>query len=462
VKKKVVSGMILATLFIGMFTLAFNIKPVGPSELREEVGVVQTYKLNHIPTRMHGDKDYLYYTDAVAHRTGKLYRVNKADGSEELFFNVGGDMIFVEGDYLYVSESIGLSTNIWKLDKRTAEIIWHWRGYGSSYGYGVGKYGVYGRGAWRGNSFIWKENGTVKWTSDGITRYPDQVLPDLKNDVVIETGLWSTNTIQRVSKVDGSLIWRRRGPTEDMGEATRAVDITDDVIWVEVHKGTYPNQFFYALGKWDRETGETLEIFPELPYRFIAHVGPEGSLTFDFPDERGNALVWEDPKFLRKVNTLTWEVYWTTDLGPPLIYCSEWRPFIDGNYIYLVDWDDPTIIYQFLWRAPAIPATLDINPDTLNLKSKGKWITAYIELPEGYNVNDIDISTVKLNNKIEAELHPTEIGDYDTDGIPDLMVKFDRQELIATLSVGEATLTITGKVNETLFEGSDTIRVIDE
>jgi hypothetical protein len=38
----------------------------------------------------------------------------------------------------------------------------------------------------------------------------------------------------------------------------------------------------------------------------------------------------------------------------------------------------PTNIY-----APAVPssATIDINPDTLNLKSKGKWITCLIELP---------------------------------------------------------------------------------
>ena len=107
-------------------------------------------------------------------------------------------------------------------------------------------------------------------------------------------------------------------------------------------------------------------------------------------------------------------------------------------------------------------ATADVTPSTLNLKSKGKWITSYIELPEGYRVRDIDISTVKLNGEISAELHPTEIGDYDEDGVPDLMVKFNRKELIAIFSVGEATLRITGEVNDTSFEGSDTIRVIEE
>lgn len=115
------------------------------------------------------------------------------------------------------------------------------------------------------------------------------------------------------------------------------------------------------------------------------------------------------------------------------------------------------------WLAtPVVPTTVNIDPDTFNLKSKGQWITAYIELPEEYNVIDFDISAVKLNYRVEAKLHPTEIGDYDTDTIPDLMVKFDRAEVIALLSVGEATLTITGDVAGTPFEGSDTISVIDE
>ena len=109
-----------------------------------------------------------------------------------------------------------------------------------------------------------------------------------------------------------------------------------------------------------------------------------------------------------------------------------------------------------------IDAFVDIDPNTLNLKSRGHWVKTYIELPEGYDVSDIDISTVRLNDEISAELHPTEIGDYDTDGIPDLMVKLNRQDLIAILSAGEATLTITGRVRGTLFKGRDTIRVINE
>jgi len=96
----------------------------------------------------------------------------------------------------------------------------------------------------------------------------------------------------------------------------------------------------------------------------------------------------------------------------------------------------------------------------LALARLGGFVTAYIELPAGYNVNDINISTIILNLEVQAKLNPTKIGDYDEDGIPDLMVKFSRKEVVPLLSVGENTLTITGEVNGEVFEGSDTITAI--
>ncbi len=109
--------------------------------------------------------------------------------------------------------------------------------------------------------------------------------------------------------------------------------------------------------------------------------------------------------------------------------------------------------------------TIDLQPNTLNLRSKGKWLTCYIELPEGYDVNDINVSTVKLlvlGEEVSAEINPTEVDDYDDDGISDLMVKFDRQALIEYLdgATGDVTLRVKGEVAETPFEGEDTITVV--
>jgi hypothetical protein len=112
----------------------------------------------------------------------------------------------------------------------------------------------------------------------------------------------------------------------------------------------------------------------------------------------------------------------------------------------------------------AIKATIDIDPDTLNLKNKGNWITAYIELPAGYNVADINVSTLLLNNLVPAELKPSSFGDEDNDGIVDLMAKFDRATVEGLLEVSEnVEITVSGSlINGTQFVGIDIIRVISK
>ena len=117
------------------------------------------------------------------------------------------------------------------------------------------------------------------------------------------------------------------------------------------------------------------------------------------------------------------------------------------------------------WHYPLGTATIDFKPDTLNLKSKGSVVTVYIyiELPPGYDVSQIDISSIRLNGTITALAEPTEISDYDGNSIPDLMVKFDRAAVQSVLAVGEQVqITITGEVGGIAFEGRDTIRVIDQ
>jgi hypothetical protein len=122
-----------------------------------------------------------------------------------------------------------------------------------------------------------------------------------------------------------------------------------------------------------------------------------------------------------------------------------------------------------LYRQQLVEAAVDIDPDTLNRKSKGKWVTAYIELPQGFDVGDIDIDTVAivavdeatLDDPLYAKLKPTSIGDYDSDGIPDLMVKFDRKDFIDALTPGNRLITLSGELTAgNTFQGNDTIKVI--
>lgn len=120
------------------------------------------------------------------------------------------------------------------------------------------------------------------------------------------------------------------------------------------------------------------------------------------------------------------------------------------------------------WIYGNLASTIDIKPETLNLKSKAKFVTCYIELWEGFDVEDIEPGTVaitKMNDvSLESPLYtvgPSIIGDYDGDGIPDLMVKFSGEALISLLKVGNQKLTVAGNLNDgTAFEGSDIIMVI--
>jgi hypothetical protein len=129
------------------------------------------------------------------------------------------------------------------------------------------------------------------------------------------------------------------------------------------------------------------------------------------------------------------------------VYVIGWSIKADGN-----NCDYVTIKYS---PRSIINTTIDIDPDTLNLKSKGKWITCYITMNEHYDVCDIDISTILLEDTITAEW-----GDIQGDT---LMVKFDRSDVEDMLSPGTYNLKVTGELADgTSFEGhSDDIKVID-
>jgi len=108
-----------------------------------------------------------------------------------------------------------------------------------------------------------------------------------------------------------------------------------------------------------------------------------------------------------------------------------------------------------------VTATININPDTLNLKSNGKWVTCYIELPTPNSVSDIVVSTIKMDNVVPAALSPTAIGDYNSNGVPDLMVKCDRAAVQGLLSDGEIRLPVTFTLSDgTHCGGWDIVNVI--
>jgi hypothetical protein len=108
---------------------------------------------------------------------------------------------------------------------------------------------------------------------------------------------------------------------------------------------------------------------------------------------------------------------------------------------------------------PPIEAEIKLAPDTLNLQSKGRWLTCHILLPQDCNAADIESNSVLLEEEIPADKLLLEG--------KGAMVKFSRsalQQILADLDTpAEAELLVTGQLTDgTIFEGTDTITVIDK
>jgi predicted ribosomally synthesized peptide with SipW-like signal peptide len=141
---------------------------------------------------------------------------------------------------------------------------------------------------------------------------------------------------------------------------------------------------------------------------------------------------------------------------------------ISGTYAFFSDSETADVSITVATYFGPVPATVDIDPNTLNPHSQGNFVMAYIELPEGFSVGDIVLSTVTLGvvgveGSVPAKAHPSQVGDHDEDGMPDLMVKFDRPVVIALIGgrSGEVTFRVTGQLSSGEgFEGFDVVRVL--
>ena len=101
---------------------------------------------------------------------------------------------------------------------------------------------------------------------------------------------------------------------------------------------------------------------------------------------------------------------------------------------------------------------VSIHPETLNLRSGGKWITVKILLPSDVDPKEFDLTKVKL--WIDGESTSPEWGPAGDDCV---MLKFSRTWVQARALVGdEVEITVTGDLPEGgSFEKTDTIRVIN-
>lgn len=200
------------------------------------------------------------------------------------------------------------------------------------------------------------------------------------------------------------------------------------------------------------------------------------SITIVASGKAGSAPVWMDNSDFRRDGTsIELDLFFT--LGP-YAKITSWShsefagTFPAGSYDLTVrgyNYDELTGTYFLtdtyitsfnVVPGPPIEADIEIKPSTLNLQSKGKWLTCHIWLPDDYNVSDIEPNTIRLLAE-PNDIYPDWLW---FEGQEELaMAKFNRSKLNDILVPGDVELTLTGQLTDgTIFEGTDVIRVIDK
>jgi hypothetical protein len=103
---------------------------------------------------------------------------------------------------------------------------------------------------------------------------------------------------------------------------------------------------------------------------------------------------------------------------------------------------------------------LKITPNTLNLKSQGQWVTAFISNPPScYKLKDIDPASILLTFGQNPGFAPDKVNSQGNK----FMLKFDRQQLITLINgtTGNLDVIITGNFTDGIvFAGTTTLHVI--
>ncbi|MGC8895631.1 MAG: DUF4114 domain-containing protein [Candidatus Bathyarchaeia archaeon] len=245
----------------------------------------------------------------------------------------------------------------------------------------------------------------------------------------------------------------------------------------------------YAINVTNDETG--IETFAAGYYRVsilaeIAAYAPINNLSWYLVgDEKLHLL------FLGE-NTVNDTTYFLANgtfglcLGSPegYFYTEAWRNgdgkdhalvFVNPNASgYIIAWEDLWGLgdadFQDLVVAALTPVNVWVHycPRTLNLKSRGRWITAIVKVPKEYDVTDIDISSILLNGTVPADQRHYKICEcYNL-----IVLKFNRTAVIELIKASlnetvcakksvKVSLTLIGKfLDGTPFQGTDKIRVI--
>ena len=243
--------------------------------------------------------------------------------------------------------------------------------------------------------------------------------------------------------------------------------------WYDENGGSPPRTVFHeytADGNYSVQLSVSPIYHMEVPYSTIKddliHVGnvfpPDAEFTANQTSGKAPLAVDFTDQSTRSPVSWLWtfgDCTTATDQNPVHVYTTA------GTYsVSLVvtnpDGSNMKMKTDYITVLPVtgtVQAGVRIEPETLNLKSKGTF-TAFITLPLGYDVNNIDPASLVCEGAHAISGHAT------GEGSNMFIAKFDRQDL-SGISPGDAvTFTVTGRIiangDSTDFRGSDIVRVI--
>ena len=274
-----------------------------------------------------------------------------------------------------------------------------------------------------------------KMTGQQLWKFPSGMSyssPTVANDTVFIQSM-NARTFYALDMYTGSLKWKH-DQQKFGGYADPSPAYNNGVVFV--------GSWDFNVYAFDAGTGNVLWKYPT------------GSLVHSsLAVADGKIIVTSMDGFLYVLNESDGSLVWRYYLGKFPIS----SPAVSGGRIFVTD--DVTaggdVGTLFAFGSPPRSITLDIDPDTLNLNSKGRWITAYLTT-ENAKAEDIDPSSILLNDVISPAW-------WNIQNETTLMVKFDRAAVQTVLPVSIAVdIKITGQWKDgEAFELHDTIRVID-
>ena len=127
-----------------------------------------------------------------------------------------------------------------------------------------------------------------------------------------------------------------------------------------------------------------------------------------------------------------------------------------GTIVSELTFDPGIATYRALrYEWPTVkPAVVSIGP--ISADARENWVTARIRpVAAGFDILDIDVTTVRLNGTVPADSASARWGDVEVDSIPALKVKFPRAAVMPLLTAGVNQVVVSGSLRTgELFRGA--------